>query len=231
MRQSEERRLERRLERSDSQSNIPPTYPTHTTNNPSCARVSLLAAHGNSVRGLIKMIDGIGDKDIQDVAVPTGIPIIYKFDLNLNPIHDADETNSDLNMTGAFEGIVAKNVRGLFLEKPGLLREALQREQVRSDKKRSGERSESSRPPITITNNPSTRRFAPRPFPRRNGRTTFQDTTLPNLTLFVRRSRPCPTLSDHSSNWKRNETSTIPPSPSPPPPPQPPPQLLPPPTI
>lgn len=53
-----------------------------------------------------------------DVAIPTGIPIVYKFDDKMNPIPpSADkQTASQVHMNG------------LFLEKPGLLREALARE-------------------------------------------------------------------------------------------------------
>ena len=106
-----------------------PLYETRIKDDLRNGRNVMVVAHGNSLRGLIKMIDGIGDEDIQEVAVPTGIPIVYEFDSHFNPIENVDEKNSDLNMTGVFSGIVAKKVKGLFLEKPGLLREALQREQ------------------------------------------------------------------------------------------------------
>lgn len=38
----------------------------------------LVSAHGNSLRGLIKEIDGLSEAEIVDVEVPTGVPIIYK---------------------------------------------------------------------------------------------------------------------------------------------------------
>ena len=91
----------------------------------------MVVAHGNSLRGLVKMIEGINDDDIKDVAVPTGIPIVYRFDDDLNAVEDDESTNSDLNMTGIFEG--ATMMKGLFLEKPGLLRDALRREQEWKD--------------------------------------------------------------------------------------------------
>jgi 2,3-bisphosphoglycerate-dependent phosphoglycerate mutase len=38
----------------------------------------LLCAHGNSLRGLVKLVDGVRDEDISNVAIPTAIPIVYK---------------------------------------------------------------------------------------------------------------------------------------------------------
>ena len=46
----------------------------------------LIAAHGNSLRALIKYLDGISDQEIVELNVPTGVPLIYKLDANLKPI-------------------------------------------------------------------------------------------------------------------------------------------------
>jgi 2,3-bisphosphoglycerate-dependent phosphoglycerate mutase len=46
----------------------------------------LLAAHGNSIRALIKYLDNISDKEIPELNIPTGIPLVYELDPNLNPI-------------------------------------------------------------------------------------------------------------------------------------------------
>jgi 2,3-bisphosphoglycerate-dependent phosphoglycerate mutase len=46
----------------------------------------VLAAHGNSIRALIKHLDGISDADIVGVNVPNGIPLLYELDANLRPI-------------------------------------------------------------------------------------------------------------------------------------------------
>lgn len=40
----------------------------------------LVAAHGNSLRALVKYLDGLSDEEIVDVEIPTGVPIIYRFD-------------------------------------------------------------------------------------------------------------------------------------------------------
>ena len=41
---------------------------------------TLIAAHGNSLRALVKHLSGISDEDITDLEIPTGQPIIYDFD-------------------------------------------------------------------------------------------------------------------------------------------------------
>ncbi len=45
----------------------------------------LIAAHGNSLRALVKMLDGISDQDITEFNIPTGVPILYDLDDNLEP--------------------------------------------------------------------------------------------------------------------------------------------------
>ena len=46
----------------------------------------LVAAHGNSLRALIKHLDGVSDDDIVHVNIPTGQPLVYELDDNLRPI-------------------------------------------------------------------------------------------------------------------------------------------------
>ena len=45
----------------------------------------LIAAHGNSLRALVKYLDGISDADIVELNIPTGIPLVYKLDDHLRP--------------------------------------------------------------------------------------------------------------------------------------------------
>lgn len=47
----------------------------------------LISAHGSTVRALIKHLDNISDKDIEQVNVPTGIPLVYELDNNLKPLN------------------------------------------------------------------------------------------------------------------------------------------------
>ena len=46
----------------------------------------LVTAHGNSLRALVKHLDGISDADIAELNIPTGIPLVYELDDNMKPI-------------------------------------------------------------------------------------------------------------------------------------------------
>ena len=46
----------------------------------------LVAAHGNSIRALVKYLDGISDADIVGLNIPNGIPLVYELDDDLKPI-------------------------------------------------------------------------------------------------------------------------------------------------
>ena len=46
----------------------------------------MIAAHGNSIRALVKHLDGIADADIVGVNIPNGIPLVYELDADLKPI-------------------------------------------------------------------------------------------------------------------------------------------------
>jgi 2,3-bisphosphoglycerate-dependent phosphoglycerate mutase len=45
----------------------------------------LIAAHGNSLRALVKHLDGISDEDIAGLNIPTGMPLLYRLDEDLKP--------------------------------------------------------------------------------------------------------------------------------------------------
>ncbi len=46
----------------------------------------VVSAHGNSIRALVKYLDGISDSDIVGLNIPNGIPLVYELDANLKPI-------------------------------------------------------------------------------------------------------------------------------------------------
>lgn len=46
----------------------------------------LIAAHGNSLRALVKMLDNVSEDEITGFNIPTGIPLAYELDDNLNPV-------------------------------------------------------------------------------------------------------------------------------------------------
>lgn len=80
----------------------------------------VVVAHGNSLRGLVKAIDGLDDRVIEKVGIPNGIPLVYEFERDesgtLIPIDLADKTTSSSG-----DSLLS----GEFLEERGLLREAI----------------------------------------------------------------------------------------------------------
>jgi 2,3-bisphosphoglycerate-dependent phosphoglycerate mutase len=46
----------------------------------------LVTAHGNSLRALVKHLDGVSDYEIAELNIPTGIPLVYKLDANFKPL-------------------------------------------------------------------------------------------------------------------------------------------------
>jgi len=48
----------------------------------------LIAAHGNSLRALVKYLDNISEQDIVELNIPTGMPLVYELDDNLKPIRN-----------------------------------------------------------------------------------------------------------------------------------------------
>ena len=62
----------------------------------------LIAAHGNSLRALVKYLDNISDSAITELNIPTGVPLVYELDQNLKPIKhyylgDQDAINAKIN--------------------------------------------------------------------------------------------------------------------------------------
>jgi 2,3-bisphosphoglycerate-dependent phosphoglycerate mutase len=46
----------------------------------------VVSAHGNSIRALVKYLDGIGDAEIVGLNIPNGIPLVYELDADLRPL-------------------------------------------------------------------------------------------------------------------------------------------------
>ena len=46
----------------------------------------LISAHGNSLRALVKHLDGISDEEIPSLNIPTGIPLVYELDDDLDAV-------------------------------------------------------------------------------------------------------------------------------------------------
>jgi 2,3-bisphosphoglycerate-dependent phosphoglycerate mutase len=49
-------------------------------------RLVLLVAHGNSLRALVKMLDGLSEQAIVELNIPTGVPLLYELDAALKPL-------------------------------------------------------------------------------------------------------------------------------------------------
>ena len=49
-------------------------------------RKPIIAAHGNSLRALVKYLDGISDQEISELNIPTGVPLVYELDENFKPL-------------------------------------------------------------------------------------------------------------------------------------------------
>lgn len=46
----------------------------------------IVVAHGNTIRALVKYLDNVSEEDIAELNIPTGIPLVYELDADLNPI-------------------------------------------------------------------------------------------------------------------------------------------------
>ena len=65
---------------------VEPYFTAHIAPRLKAGENVLIAAHGNSLRALVKMLDGISDEDITRFNIPTGIPMLYELDDDLKPI-------------------------------------------------------------------------------------------------------------------------------------------------
>ncbi|GAA4541129.1 phosphoglyceromutase [Pseudonocardia xishanensis] len=68
-------------------------------------KVVLVAAHGNSLRALVKELDGISDADIAGLNIPTGIPLRYELDDSLAPITKGGEYLDPAAAEAAIAGV------------------------------------------------------------------------------------------------------------------------------
>ena len=64
-------------------------------------KVVLLAAHGNSIRALVKHLDGISDDDIAGLNIPTGIPLVYELGDDFMPVKPAEYLDPEAAAAGA----------------------------------------------------------------------------------------------------------------------------------
>jgi 2,3-bisphosphoglycerate-dependent phosphoglycerate mutase len=75
----------------------------------------LVAAHGNSLRALIKHLDGISDDAIVELNLPTGVPILYELDDDFGPVKDIevlDRVVGDADAARSAADAVSKQAEG-----------------------------------------------------------------------------------------------------------------------
>ncbi len=70
----------------DTLARVLPFWNTRIAPELKAGRNVLVAAHGNSLRALVKMLDGMSDADIVELNIPTGVPLLYELDANLKPV-------------------------------------------------------------------------------------------------------------------------------------------------
>ncbi|CAO2640500.1 Phosphoglycerate mutase 2 [Lemmus lemmus] len=68
----------------------------------------LIAAHGNSLRGIVKHLEGMSDQAIMDLNLPTGIPIVYELDQALKPTKPMRFLGDEETVRKAMEAVAAQ---------------------------------------------------------------------------------------------------------------------------
>jgi len=71
----------------------------------------IVVAHGNSLRALVKHLDGISDDAIAQLNIPTGIPLLYMLDKNLKPIKSGGEYLDPVAANSAIEAVANQGKR------------------------------------------------------------------------------------------------------------------------
>ena len=71
----------------------------------------LIAAHGNSLRALVKMLDEISDEEIVGLNIPTGVPLLYELDAGLNPLGSRREKAQAVDQRAGHRYLVVEQPR------------------------------------------------------------------------------------------------------------------------
>lgn len=79
----------------DTVERIMPLWNNHITRSINSGKKVLIVAHGNSLRAIVKYIDKISNKDIKNLNIPTGVPLLYNLDSRLKPISNNYLGNKD----------------------------------------------------------------------------------------------------------------------------------------
>ncbi|KAK2909349.1 hypothetical protein Q8A67_005186 [Cirrhinus molitorella] len=68
----------------------------------------LIAAHGNSLRGIVKHLEGMSEEAIMELNLPTGIPVLYELDKNLKPVKPMQFLGDEETVRKAMEAVAAQ---------------------------------------------------------------------------------------------------------------------------
>ena len=78
-----------------------PYWESDITKDLAAGKTVLVTAHGNSLRALVKHLDGISDEDIAELNIPTGIPLVYQLDENFMPLGQGEYLDPEAAAAGA----------------------------------------------------------------------------------------------------------------------------------
>ncbi|MEO6505940.1 MAG: phosphoglyceromutase [Terrimesophilobacter sp.] len=78
-----------------------PYWESDITGDLATGKTVLVTAHGNSLRALVKHLDGISDDDITGLNIPTGIPLVYELDENFRPTKPGEYLDPEAAAAGA----------------------------------------------------------------------------------------------------------------------------------
>jgi 2,3-bisphosphoglycerate-dependent phosphoglycerate mutase len=78
-----------------------PYWESDITVDLAAGKTVLVTAHGNSLRALVKHLDGISDEDIAELNIPTGIPLVYKLDESFAPLGPGEYLDPEAAAAGA----------------------------------------------------------------------------------------------------------------------------------
>ncbi len=78
-----------------------PYWESDITAEVATGKTVLVTAHGNSLRALVKHLDGISDDDIAELNIPTGIPLVYRLDENFAPLGPGEYLDPEAAAAGA----------------------------------------------------------------------------------------------------------------------------------
>ena len=81
-----------------------PYWHSDITRDLAAGQTVLVTAHGNSLRALVKHLDGISDDAIAELNIPTGIPLVYELGDDFMPVKPAEYLDPEAAAAGAAAG-------------------------------------------------------------------------------------------------------------------------------